>query len=161
MNRDIAALVRIRKEIEREVESIKKVIEEYHSLPDEIADWIKLRTKASLLHDFYTGIEHVFTRIDRELNGGIPNTDQWHQALLQDMVLDLDGIRPPVISESLYSNLLPYLRFRQLFRNVYGFELQRERMAPLDTGFTETADLFIREIGAFTYWLKSVSTLPG
>ena len=157
MNRDVMALVRIRKEIELELQSVERVVNDYASIPEDTEDWVKTRTKASLLHDFYTGIERICTRIAQELNGGIPQTEQWHRDLLRDMTLDLDDIRPPVLSEKLYGGLLPYLKFRHLFRNLYGFELDRDKMKELDRNFQDVAAGCFREIRAFLEWMKSVS----
>ena len=152
MNPERMALIRIRKEIEIELQAIEKVKNDYASVPSTIEDWVIIRTKASLLHDFYTGIERVFSRIAQELNGGLPNTEQWHRDLLRDMALELEGIRPPVISEDLYRRLLPYLRFRHLFRNLYGFELEWEKMVELDREFEPVASMWFDEIHTFLFF---------
>ena len=159
MNKDKIALIRIRKEIEVELSAVKRVKEDYQSIPHDLVTWIKVRTKASLLHDFYTGIEKIFSRIAQELNGGLPNSEQWHRDLLKDMTLELEDIRPPVISEELYKDLLPYLRFRHLFRNLYGFELEWEKMEDLDKGFEKISKLFFEEIDVFLGWLKETAQL--
>ena len=157
MTRDNIALVRIRKEIEQKLQSIERVVSEYASIPADTEGWVVLRTRASLLHDFYTGIERICTRIAQELNGGIPQTEQWPHALLQDMTLDLDEIRPPILSEELYRDLLPYLKFRHLFRNLYGFELEWEKMKELDRHFPDISARWFGEIRTFLEWMKSVS----
>lgn len=56
----------------------------------------ELRGIGAIVHDFYTGIEHLFERIAPELNGGLPAGPSWHRELLDDMTLDLPGVRPPV-----------------------------------------------------------------
>ncbi len=157
MTRDGMTLIRIRKEIETELTALNRVINEYSAIPAETEEWVKIRTKASLLHDYYTGIERIFFRIASELNGGIPRTEQWPRDLLRDMSLDLDVIRPPVISDNLYQKLLPYLRFRHLFRNLYGFELEWEKMKELDESFSAVSSAWLREIRVFLDWMKSVS----
>jgi len=40
-------------------------------------------------------------------------------------------IREPVISVNLFQNLKEYLKFRHLFRHLYGFELKWERFKEL------------------------------
>lgn len=159
MTRENMALKRIYKEIEDELSLINRVMDEYGSIPENTEEWIKIRTKASLLHDFYTGIERVLTRIARELNGGIPNTEEWHKDLLNDMTLDLDEIRPPVISKDLFKKLLPYLRFRHLFRNLYGFELDWEKMKELDGNFSSVSSQWLKEIHTFLEWMNSVTKI--
>lgn len=159
MTRENMALKRIQKEIEDELVLIHRVISEYSSIPENTEEWIRIRTKASLLHDFYTGVERIFSRIAQELNGGIPNTEEWHKDLLNDMTLDLDEVRPPVISKNLYGQLIPYLRFRHLFRNLYGFELDWERMKELDENLSRISSQWLKEIHAFLDWMKSVTKI--
>ncbi len=138
-------------------ELIHRVISE--SIPENTEEWIRIRTKASLLHAFYTGVERIFSRIAQELNGGIPNTEEWHKDLLNDMALDLDEVRPPVISKNFYAQLIPYLRFRHLFRNPYGFELDWERMKELDENLSRISSQWLEEIHAFLDWMKSVTKI--
>jgi hypothetical protein len=91
----------------------------------------ELRGIGDIVHDFYTGMERIFEKIAPELNGGIPAGSAWHRELLESMALDLPTIRPPVIGRDTLRILGEYLRFRHLFRNVYGFELEWVRLQPL------------------------------
>ena len=159
MNKDSMALIRIRREIEDELTLLERLPVEYASIPSHIEEWIRVRTKASLLHDFYTGLERVFSRIAEELNGGIPNTEQWHRDLLKDMSLDLEGIRPPVISQALFRDLLPFLKFRHVFRNLYRFELDWARMSALDTDFPAISARSFSEIRTFLEWMKAAAQI--
>jgi len=47
------------------------------------------------------------------------------------MACPIEGIRGAVISQDLLEKLKEYLRFRHLFRNIYGFELKWERFKNL------------------------------
>lgn len=91
----------------------------------------ELRGIGDIVHDFYTGMERIFEKIAPELNGGVPAGSAWHRALLENMALDIPTIRPPVVRRETLRILGEYLRFRHLFRNVYGFELEWERLQPL------------------------------
>jgi len=93
--------------------------------------FLEIRGLADLLHDFYTGIEKVFRRIAPELNGGLPEGDAWHRQLLDNMAMEIPTVRPAVISKTTAASLDEFLRFRHLFRNVYGFELDGERVVRL------------------------------
>jgi HepT-like protein len=48
--------------------------------------------------------------------------------LLSNMTLDLPAIRPPVLRVETAQALEEFLRFRHLFRNLYGFELEWPRL---------------------------------
>jgi hypothetical protein len=92
---------------------------------------LELRGLGAIVHDFYTGVERVFMKIAPELNGGVPAGLSWHRELLQNMTLDLANIRPPLLRKESAQALEEFLRFRHLFRNLYGFELEWKRIQPL------------------------------
>ncbi len=159
MNQDRMTLIRIRREIEEDMEALERIRSEYQSIPEYVPKWIELRTRASLLHDFYNAIERIFSRIASELNGGVPNTEQWHRDLLRDMSLELPEIRPPVISRELYKAMDPFLRFRHLFRNLYGFEIEEEKMTDIENRFNEVHERAVDELNRFIDWLRAQAEL--
>ena len=116
-----------------------------------------MRARGSILHDFYSAIERVFTRIARELNGGIPQGEQWHRQLLDDMRLDIPEVRPAVIEGPLAKVLGEYLGFRHLFRNVYGSVLDVARVTPLEDRLPDTLATFERQVRAFLSWVVEPS----
>jgi HepT-like protein len=91
----------------------------------------ELRGIAGILHDFYTGLEHMFEAIAPELNGGLPAGPSWHRNLLENMSLEIPGVRPPLLRRETAHALEEFLRFRHLFRNMYGFELEWPRLKSL------------------------------
>ncbi len=154
MRHDETLLLRLASEIEAEIGALMKLRAEFEAAPRETGDSYSLRARASILHDFYTGVEHVFLRVAEELNGGVPRSEHWHRQLLVDMTLDLDSVRPAVISRELAELLGPYLRFRHLFRNLYGYILDRDRIAALEKDFSVVFDRFITESRTFAAWLR-------
>jgi len=152
MKQNSILLIRIKKEIEAEIAGINRLLKEYKELPQDESIYL-LRAKGSIFHDFYTASERIFQKIGEELNGGIPKSEQWHKALLFDMTLELDTVRPMVISESTYEEMQVFLRFRHLFRNVYGYELRPEKIAQLDEQFEKTLTALVKEIEVFLDWL--------
>ncbi len=92
---------------------------------------IRLRAYASILHDFYSGIEKIFINIAREVDQVVPKTEAWHRELLEQMMLDIPSKRPAVIDGDLAVQLQQYLSFRHRFRNLYGYELEWARMEHL------------------------------
>ena len=126
----------------------KDFLEKYPSL-----DRYLIRAKASFLADFYMGVERIFKIISEELNGGTPKGEDWHKRLLLDMSLNI-GERPPVITKELYSNLLKFLGFRHVVRQVYGFELDEKKFEELSIVFEPVLEKFIKEIEDFCQFLK-------
>ncbi len=128
-------LARLAATIRSELERLESVVEEaalaLRDYPQGDPPLRELRGIGDIVHDFYTGAERMFERIAPELNGGVPAGSSWHLELLESMSLDLPSIRPPVITRETVRLLGEYLRFRHLFRNVYGFELEWQRLKPL------------------------------
>ena len=146
-------LIRVRREIETELEQLRNLLIEYRNTPKGNAGYLR-RAQASMFHDFYNGVERIFLRIAAEL-GGVPRGEQWHRQLLDDMVLDLDDLRPAVISAGLRARLQPFLRFRHLFRNIYGQELEPGRLAEIADAYEPAHDQFQKELDDFLAWIRA------
>ena len=143
---------RLKAEIESELAGLESLDNEMSVAPRR-DDTYSLRARGSILHDFYTGIERILVRVASELNGGVPQAQQWHRELIQNMALDVAEVRPPVIDTDLATVLGEDLRFRHVFRNVYGFVLESERMRPLEERMSETLSVFREQMTAFLSWL--------
>lgn len=85
------------------------------------------RAAGSILHDFYTGIEKIFCDIANKIDKGLPKTEDWHIRLLKSMV-ETKKNRSEVISLELMEELKEYLGFRHLFRNIYGIQLDWDKL---------------------------------
>jgi hypothetical protein len=114
------------------------------------------RILGSILHDFYTGVEKIFLRIASELEGGQPQGKSWHKDLLDEMAIGLDGIRPAVVDEELRMKLEEYLRFRHLFRGIYGFQLSHQRLEIIFEDFSPIYESFKYAINKFLQFLRSI-----
>jgi hypothetical protein len=68
------------------------------------------------------------------VDGSIPQGENWHQMLLQQMTLEIPGIRPAVISKKAYSRLNEYLGFRHVVRNVYTYRFDPAKIEKLVEG---------------------------
>jgi len=124
----------IKSEIEIELKNLDKLAGEMETLKGKFInepDFIQMRAAGSILHDFYCGIERLFERIAVHIDGDLPKGDNWHMELLSRMVHSLEGVREAVISQDLSTKLKEYLRFRHLFRNIYGFHLRWYRFKNL------------------------------
>ena len=152
MTPDEAFARRLAAEIRHELDSLDQIRDQNSAAPRDDAIFT-LRARGSILHDFYNGIERVFVRIAEELNGGVPQGDQWHRQLVTDMSIVIPGVRPPVIDAALADALGEFLRFRHVFRNVYGFVLDPERMRPLEERLPVVLATFRTQIQVFLTWL--------
>ena len=117
------------------------------------------RTSAGgvVLQDFYNTIEKTFQQIAQEIDGSVPSGDAWHQQLLQRMTIAIPNRRPPVIDEALGNTFGYYLRFRHLFRHIYGFELEWDRIEPLLTDLPGVLEAFLSQLDDFIGFLQTLS----
>ncbi|MGK7905413.1 MAG: hypothetical protein AB4352_29215 [Hormoscilla sp.] len=83
------------------------------------------------LHDFYTGLERIFSQIATVVDGSMPAGREWHRDLLNQMGIAWSDLRPQVLSTETISFLDEYRRFRHVVRNVYAFEFELQRIEPL------------------------------
>jgi len=107
------------------------------------------RAKGSILHDFYNACERIFELIAREIDGSLSSEGQWHKKLLYQMTVKINDTRPAAITKKLAAELDDYLAFRHLFRNIYGFELESERLDRLVEKLPSTISTFSEEINTF------------
>ena len=152
MRLEEALVHRLAAEIESELAGLDELERELANAPQQ-DDSYSLRARGSILHDFYCGVERVFVRIASELNGGVPRAEQWHRELVRNMTLEIPEVRPAVLDPALAEALGAYLRFRHLFRNVYGSVIEAERLHPLEERLPATLAAFRERIRAFLSWM--------
>lgn len=156
VTRDFASL---RADIRRELASLHRLEGEAEQLMTRVpkpATFVEIRAGGSLLHDFYTGVERILQRIALEMEGGLPAGPEWHVDLLLRMAAPVEDRRAAVISKELEERLSEYLRFRHLFRHLYGFELRWERCQGLLRDLPGTRADFQRQLETFLGFLRSL-----
>ena len=124
----------LKADIDRELAQVERLLQESRSDlggVDGVPSRLEVRGLASVLQDFYSGVERVFERIAAELEGELPRGADWHNQLLNRMKVEVEGVRPPVLTSSLAERLRPFLRFRQLFRDIGGGKMRWERSTEL------------------------------
>jgi hypothetical protein len=125
-------------------------------LPDVDDPDVYKESLALKLHNYYTGCERIFERIAGDMNGEIPQSADWHRRLLHSMALKIDTVRPAVISRELEKLLGELLSFRHVLRNLYGFELDVERIQRLVDLIEPTHKLVERDINRHLTFLESL-----
>jgi hypothetical protein len=109
------------------------------------------------LHDFYSGAERILEMIASVIDSNVPTGRAWHRDLLTQMTLDLSDIRPPVLTVEATQALDEYLRFRHIVRNVYAFQLDVEKIAPLVLRLRATYSQLQVELETFAGFLQHIS----
>lgn len=108
------------------------------------------------LHNFYTGCERIFHLVASELNGTAPTGFDWHKRLLERMGVEREG-RPALLSPDAVRDLREFLSFRHVVRNIYGFELDPERVEQMAARYPQAWHLFEADVRRFVAWLQAVA----
>ncbi|MBI5328611.1 MAG: hypothetical protein HZB80_10050 [Deltaproteobacteria bacterium] len=109
------------------------------------------------LHNFYTGCERIFHTIADDMNGGASSSFEWHKRLLKSMSLAIEGKRPPVISKATEKELEEFLAFRHVIRNIYGFEIDSERLQRLLEKVKPVFESFKKDTMKFLGFLRGMA----
>jgi hypothetical protein len=148
----------LKADIDRQLQHLERLTLELNTVLAATRDieTVRVRAAGSVIHDFYTGAEKIFRLIATRVDQDLPAGEDWHVRLLQRMAAQVEDIRPQVIDEVVESNLEEYLRFRHLFRNIYGFDLRWERCQPLAERLGETFNSLREQLDEFKVFLDSI-----
>ena len=148
---------RIRSEVSDLEQVIDRAEQAWSHVGTATDQYAYLDSVALNLHSFYSGLEKLFELIARHVDQNLPNSENWHRDLLQQMAEDLPSLRPAVISQESANIVDEFRRFRHLVRNVYTTELVPEKMAGLMEFLPELWPRLSAELLAFADYLDALS----
>lgn len=138
-------------EVERVLERARDEWEEARrSNDDRYLDGVALN-----LHGFYSGIERIFTLIAETLDNSLPQGENWHVRLLEQMTRAVPNVRPAVISKSVCKQLDEYRGFRHVVRNVYTYHLDPRKLEKLVKASSGMFAQLAVELSAFIAFLEN------
>jgi hypothetical protein len=149
----------LRADIGREINTLRRLVAEAEEWRPLASDWphtVRARTAGGILHDFYCSVERIFRLIAVRVDGDLPGGADWHVQLLQRMATGIETVRPAVLDRETARRLDEYLRFRHLFRNVYGFDLEWERCRELLDDLPATFDRLSQRLAIFDEFLHTL-----
>ena len=134
----------LKAKIEAEYENIDRLILE---LPEKerlpFLEFLQLAGVATILHNFYNGIENILKLILNEKNIPLPEGGSWHKDLLE--LAEEKGI----ITKSTREQVGEYLSFRHFFSHAYALDLYAERLEPLVENIKQVYAYFKNDISDF------------
>ena len=105
------------------------------------------------LHNLYGAFEQLFEEVARFFENRIDDA-AYHADLVRGMQLDIQGIRPALLSAETACRLDELRRFRHLFRHAYAADLDPARVADLATGVPGIRSAFARDFERFLSALR-------
>ena len=83
----------------------------------------------------------------------MPQGENWHLKLLDQMTADLPPVRPAVISTSVGNSLQDFRGFRHVVRNVYAYRFEASKIENLVTSAPHVFSQLKAELLAFASFL--------
>jgi hypothetical protein len=108
------------------------------------------------LHNLYNAFESIFQRVAETFENDIADRSQWHALLLKRMTLDIEGIRPRLLSDEAYQCLDELRRFRHVFRSMYTASLDVERLRLVWNRARRLEALYRADIDRFLTYLDEL-----
>ncbi|GAK61443.1 hypothetical protein U27_01343 [Candidatus Vecturithrix granuli] len=120
--------------------------------PDEF-DWAGLGYP---IHNLYTAFENYFLRIAKFFKNYLDKAE-WHRSFLLRMTLHIESIRPAIISKDLFRELDELRGFRHVFRYMYQYELDPDKMRLVNARIPRVRALFPAEHQNFIAYLRQLA----
>lgn len=146
-------------EFDYQVEQIESV---YEKLEKKVKAFDKksvteeaVESTAYWLHNLYCACEDLFKLVAGFWENSLSVNGDFHVNLLKRMLLSIEKVRPPLISESSYKLLNELRGFRHVFRHAYSYGLDVERVGSLLQKYMGQKDTLKRDFSAFR---KSVAS---
>jgi hypothetical protein len=146
----------LKAEIAADIQAVEGIYGAMDRLAADSGDEYLAIVEAYFLHNLYTAFESIFQRIARVFGNGISDQSGWHADLLRRMSLDIDGIRPRVISRESYLALDELRRFRHLFRSGYRLHFEADRLAAVRREADHLRSTYARDFDAFLQFLGAL-----
>ncbi len=138
-------MARLKDKIETEYENIDRLVSEFpakEKLP--YLQFLEIAGVATLLHNFYNGIENILKLSLKEKRIALPDSLSWHKDLLKL------AMKNSIISEDTMIKLGEYMAFRHFFSHAYALDLYAEKLEPLVENLTTVYSDFQSDISIFS-----------
>lgn len=133
-------MVNFKDRIEAEYEAIENSLSLLPNRPISNLSKLEIAGLATLIHNFYNGVENILKQIFQLKSIKIPTGLSWHQELL------LKAKNENIVSEKLADKLKEFLGFRHFFTHAYALDLHPSRIESLIEKIVETFNEFKEEI---------------
>lgn len=109
------------------------------------------------LSGLYSNFEDIFLKVAKEFENKLEEPTKWHLEILNRMALEIEEIRPPLISKRSKACLDELRKFRHVFRFSYSYELDWEKMLIVIKRWNEGSHIVYQDIKNFLNYLDKVA----
>lgn len=150
----------LKSEIDRDHKKIHKIFQRFEKSYNEFNssnEYSKLVESAFYVSQLYGGLENIFKNVAKTFENDIEQT-YWHKSLLERISLDIQDIRPALISEKNFECLNELRAFRHFFRHAYGVDIDKEKFKIVAARVLQTKDLLEKDLEQFSLFLNKLMT---
>lgn len=137
--------------IDRLLERFEEVWNEYNRKKE----YSLLVECAFTVNQVYTGVERIFRNIAVTFENNIDER-LWHRALLDRMRLDIEDIRPKLLSDTAHDNLNELLAFRHYFRHAYDSDINEDKFKIIAASTLKLKEILSEDIGRFVQFIDEL-----
>jgi hypothetical protein len=101
------------------------------------------------LHGWYTAFEAGLERVARLLDESVPGGPSWHLDLIDQMRIDVPGLRPALVPSASLGPLHELRKFRHFFRNAYVLDLDPSKVRDRARDLEDAAPPIAAALGRF------------
>ncbi len=105
----------------------------------------------------YTALESILDRVVHTLEGSRPKGEDWHKALLENSTLEIEGVRPAVLSLEALRAADELRRFRHFLHHAYARFLKAERVWQVAGDWLSSLSLVESDLDRFEAFLRALS----
>lgn len=150
----------LKSEIIDDLQSIKRIYDKLNREKGKVENTPKEAQLINIgyyLHNLYNAFENIFLNIADVFENQIKEKSRWHYSLQKRMALNIEDIRPKVISKETSNYLDELRRFRHIFRHSYDYEIDWERLKIVLKKAEKLQRIYQKEIRNFIGFLDKLS----
>lgn len=152
-----AQIQTLKAEIAADLGAIAEIYQALDQVRGDLADEQQRIVVAYYLHNLYCAFESIFQRIADVFGNHISDRAAWHADLLRRMTLDIEGVRPHLLSAQAYDSLDELRRFRHVFRSAYRLQLDADRLALVHRKARALEQVYKADIQQFVGFLDDLT----
>lgn len=138
----------LKSEIKEKKKIIQLIYEKVKERINKLDNEAEIESMGYKLHNLYGAYEELFETIANFFENMIEGA-RYHADLLFRMKIEIEGIRPNLLSNTSYKLLNELRRFRHLFRHAYNIELDKEQIKKIIDTAIKVEKLFNQELSEF------------
>jgi len=146
----------LKADIAADLEAIAEIYQALGRCGTALSDESQRIIVAYFLHNLYCAFESIFQRIAEVFGNHISERAGWHADLLRHMTLDIEGLRPRLLSTQAYDSLDELRRFRHVFRSAYRMHLDADRLALVYRKARQLEQVYQMDIQQFIGFLNEL-----